>query len=133
MRLDPSKNIPTRASEWQDWASWHKSLKRMYGKKTANEIWVYAWSKRGGVESSANVSRLRDYMSGEGVDIQRSTSGAIFDSASDFVKLGLDITKWTLIAVGVIVGVVVIRVLVSKNPTDGIKQIAQARGLKGLK
>jgi hypothetical protein len=121
-RLDPSKNIPTRASEFQDWIAWHKSLKRTFGKKTANEIWVYAWAKRGGVDSNANVSRLRDYMSGQGVNIQRTTTDAIFDTASDFTSTMFSVTKWVLIGGVIIGGVVLIRLLNKEN----IKNISGA-------
>jgi hypothetical protein len=129
-RLDPSQNIPKRASESQDWIAWHKSLKRNFGKKTANEIWVYAWAKRGGVDSNANTSRMRDYMSGQGVDIQRTTSDAIFDTATDFTSGLFNVTKWVLIGGGVIVGAFLIKILLSKN-TGSQAAVAQTMLRRG--
>jgi hypothetical protein len=129
-RLDPSKNIPTRSSEAQDWISWHKSLKRMFGKKTANELWVYAWSKRGGVDSNANTGRLRDYMGGQGVDVQRTTLDAIRDTGVSIIDTTLTIGKWALIGGGVIVGAFLIRILLSKD-TGSQATIAQTMLRRG--
>ena len=57
MRADPSVNIPTASSSSENWIQWHKELKRFFGKKTANSLWVFAWAKRGGKNAEANTSK----------------------------------------------------------------------------
>jgi hypothetical protein len=62
MKIDPSKNIPTASSKSEEWVQWHKDLKKIFGKKKANSLWIFAWAKRGGVNSPANTNALTYYL-----------------------------------------------------------------------
>jgi len=120
-KVDPSINIPTASSEAQDWIQWHKELKAFFNKKEANSIWVYAWSRRGGEDSSANTGRLRDYMSSQGIDIQRTRLDAIQDAASDvFGGIGdvLNAVKWIAIIGGSAIALIYV-VKIAQN--SGVK------------
>ena len=127
MKIDPSKKIPTASSNGSSWIQWHKDLKEVFGTKKANSVWVYAWGKRGGQTSSANTSDLRNYMSGEGVNVDTTTLNALGDSVdSVFEGIGniASMTSYVIIGVGVFSFVLLARALygLTKDPNKTIEQ-----------
>jgi hypothetical protein len=125
-KSDPSLNIPTGASESQDWIQWHKDLKKLFGKKKANSVWTYAWSKRGGVDARANDRTLSNYMEKEGVDITRTSLAELSEGVLDFGSDIMTTSKWIwIISVGAI-SLILFRILwgLSKNPNQTLGQVA---------
>lgn len=120
MKLDPSQTIPTASSNSENWIQWHKDLKRIFGKKKANSIWLYAWAKRGGINSSANTMGLRKYMDGQGVDITTTSLGEVSDKIGNVLSFGFGIGKVMVIGSLSIVGLIFIAILVKlfKNPNQ---------------
>lgn len=120
MKLDPSKTIPTASSSSENWIQWHKDLKKIFGKKKANSLWLYAWAKRGGIKSSANDSVLRDYMKGQGVDITTTALGELSDAIGNVLDFGFGIGKVVVIGGLSIVGLILIGILVKlfRNPNQ---------------
>jgi hypothetical protein len=120
MKLDPSKTIPTASSKSENWIQWHKDLKKIFGKKKANSLWLYAWAKRGGINSPANTSGLRDYMDGQGVDITTTSLGELSDSIGNVLDFGFGIGKVVIIGTMSIVGLILIGILVKlfRNPNQ---------------
>lgn len=118
MKLDPSKTIPTASSKSENWIQWHKDLKKIFGKKKANSLWLYAWAKRGGVSSSANTSVLRDYMDKQGVDITTTALGELSDTIGDVLGFGFGVGKVMVIGTLSIVSLILIGILVKlfRNP-----------------
>ena len=112
MKLDPSQTIPTASSKAENWIQWHKDLKKVFGKKKANSIWLYAWAKRGGVKSSANTSSLRDYMDGQGVNVTTTSLGELSDAVGNVLDFGLGIGKIVIIGGLSVVGLILISILV---------------------
>lgn len=134
MAKDPSKNIPNSRSPAEAWIQWHRDLKRTFGRRQANSIWVYAWSKRGGINSPANTRNLRNYMSGEGVDVSRTSLSGVGDSLSNFGSGIFSFFKWGLIipiAVGSI-AVLIIVYNISKDKQTVNKIIDSNPKLKGM-
>ena len=138
--IDPSKSIPTASSESQSWIQWHKTLRKVFGKKKANEIWVYAWSKRGGANAKGNTVSTRSYMEKQGVELDKTSLSALADfgsSVGGFFGGVFSIWKWSMIIGTGIVGVILVRVLwkMSKDPNKSLGQIAsvtpQGRAIKG--
>jgi len=129
-------SMPTKSSSGEAWKQWHIKLKRTLGKKNANITWIKAWDLRGGKNSSASTGDLREYMKGEGVELDKTTiqsvtdfGGDIIDSVGGFFNIG----KWIfLIIVGVLVGGLALLVWgLLKNP---IKSIGAVSALKtGIK
>ena len=117
-KLDPSKSIPTASSKSENWIVWHKDLKKMFGKKKANSLWLYAWAKRGGVNSPANTTDLRGYMDGQGVNITTTTLGDLTDTIGDVLGFGLGVWKVVLIGGLSITGLILLGILVKlfRNP-----------------
>ena len=113
MAKDPSKNIPTASSPSSSWIDWHRRLKKTFGKKQANSIWVYAWSKRSGVDSQANTNTLSRYMEGEGVDVERTFFDEFGQGVGDFATDFGNVTKWILIGGLVIGGIIVTKIVLS--------------------
>lgn len=125
MRADPSVNIPTASSSSENWIQWHKELKRVFGKKTANSLWVFAWAKRGGKNAEANTSKTRVYMKGQGVNIDTTKLNEAFDNVRATINQGLSVTKWVLIGglgVGAILFILILRKLLL-NPNATLPQV----------
>ena len=125
MRADPSVNIPTASSSSENWIQWHKELKRVFGKKTANSLWVFAWAKRGGKNAEANTSTTRVYMKGQGVNIDTTKLNEAFDNVRATINKGLSVTKWVVIGglgVGAILFILILRKLLL-NPNATLPQV----------
>jgi hypothetical protein len=120
MKLDPSKTIPTASSNSENWIQWHKDLKKIFNKKKANSIWLYAWAKRGGINSSANNSVLREYMDGQGVDITTTALGELSDAIGNVLDFGFGVGKVVVIGGLSIVGLILLGILVKlfRNPNQ---------------
>jgi hypothetical protein len=119
MKIDPSKNIPTASSKSENWIQWHKDLKKIFGKKKANSLWLYAWAKRGGIKSSANTTALRDYMDKQGVDVTTTSINKLADSIGNVLDFGFGVGKIVAIGSLSIVGLILIGILVRlfRNPS----------------
>jgi hypothetical protein len=120
MKLDPSKTIPTASSNSENWIQWHKDLKKIFNKKKANSIWLYAWAKRGGINSPANNSVLREYMDGQGVDITTTALGELSDAIGNVLDFGFGVGKVVVIGGLSIVGLILLGILVKlfRNPNQ---------------
>lgn len=123
MKIDPSKNIPTVSSNTEEWVQWHRDLKKMFGKKRANSIWVLAWAKRGGVNSPANTNALSSYMEKQGVDVQRTTLEEIGESISDITSGIFTFSKWLFIGGMILAGIILLRILIvlTRNPNKSVQ------------
>ena len=128
--IDPSRSIPTASSESQAWVQWHKTLRKVFGKKQANDIWVYAWSKRGGKDAKANTTDTRNYMSKQGVELDKTALSSLADfgdSVGSFFGGMFSVWKWVAIISSVFVLVVLGRILwkLAKDPNKSIGQVAK--------
>ena len=117
-KLDPSLSIPTASSKSESWIVWHKDLKRMFGKKKANSIFVYAWAKRGGINGVANTNELRGYMDTQGVNISTTDFKEITDVVGNLLDFSFGIGKIVIIGTLSVVGLVLLSILIKlfKNP-----------------
>lgn len=120
MKLDPSKTIPTASSKPENWIQWHKDLKKIFDKKKSNSIWLYAWAKRGGVNSPANTRSLREYMDGQGVDITTTSLGELSDKIGNVLDFGFGVGKIIIIGGLSVTALILIGILVKlfKNPNQ---------------
>ena len=112
MKLDPSLSVPTASSKPENWIQWHVDLKKIFGKKKANSIWLYAWAKRGGIKSSANTSSLRDYMNKQGVDISTTKLNEIADVVGNVLDFGFGVGKVVIIGTLSVVGLILLSILI---------------------
>lgn len=139
MKINPAENIPTASSNTEVWVQWHKDLKKIFGKKKANSIWVYAWSKRGGINSPANTTNLSNYMEGQGVDIQRTGLDEIGEAISDITSGVFGVAKILVIGGLVTGGLILFLILraLFKNPNKSLDNIMllspQGRAIQGAK
>lgn len=136
IKANPVKTIPTRSSKSEEWIAWHKALKQNFGRKQANILWVKAWSLRG--TSSANTNDLREYLSKQGVVIDKSSWDSIVDSGADvgdflgnFAKAG-QIASIAIVAI-IIGGSAMLIYNVVRQPVKSAQAAAGLRGMKGLK
>ena len=111
-KLDPSLSIPTASSKSESWIVWHKDLKRMFGKKKANSIFVYAWAKRGGINGVANTNELRGYMDTQGVNISTTDFKEITDVVGNLLDFSFGIGKIVIIGTLSVVGLVLLSILI---------------------
>ena len=126
MKLDPSLSVPTASSKPENWIQWHVDLKKIFGKKKANSIWLYAWAKRGGIKSSANTSSLRDYMDKQGVDISTTKLNEITDVVGNVLDFQLGLNKVVIVGVLSLVGLILLGILIklARNPNQKLNVTA---------
>lgn len=120
MKLDPSLSVPTASSKPENWIQWHVDLRKIFGKKKANSIWLYAWAKRGGIKSSANTSSLRDYMDKQGIDITTTKLNEITDVVGNVLDFQLGLNKVVIVGVLSLVGLILLTILIklARFPTQ---------------
>lgn len=127
-KTDPT-SIPQLNATSDVWINWHKVLKNNFGKKEANTLWIKAWYRRKGPNSSTN--ELRTYMHGQGIDIEKSYGESVMDSAFSFVDFFgdyLTLGKYVGIGLTVIIvgGLGMIVFNLAKNPAKNIGIAAKA-------
>ena len=123
-------SIPTSSSSSAMWVSWHKTLKKKFGKKKANIIWIAAWDKRAGTGSSASTVELRDYMDSQGVKIDTTTLEDITDvggDITDFFGGAFNILKYgALIGGGATVAILLFALFnIAKHPAESVGTAAK--------
>jgi len=109
------KFVPSFGASAAKWIQFHKELRKIFTKREANMYWLKAWNNTGGdSQSTANTSALRDYMSGQGVQI---TASNFFDSAGDAID---DLTKvanmWITVAIVIILAAIALGIYFKINP-----------------
>jgi hypothetical protein len=122
-----AKNIPIKGADDNKWILWHEALKKRYGKKVANDLFLDAWDKRS--DSKSNTVNLRKYLEKQGIDIDRSVwdfSADIFDETGDFFSkwFGITSTFGTVAAILITIIVLVFLYNIARNPNfiiQGIK------------
>lgn len=122
MKIDPSLNIPTASSKTEEWIQWHEDLKKVFGRKKANSIWVFAWAKRGGLNVPANTNQLSAYLEPEGIDVQRTNLEQIGESVTEVVSGIFTFGKILIIgglATGGIILILILRALL-RNPNKAL-------------
>lgn len=127
MRVDPSKVIPTSEDTSERWIVFHKALKSWFGKQSANAYFLKFWNQRAGAGTSADNHELREYMSGQGVDLTTDWKGEMTD-------FGMGIVDWfsdtanvlRAVAIGVVVlgvGLVAYYIIHSTNQGKSVGQM----------
>ena len=131
IKVDPSTIIPTAQSQGSDWVNWHKALKAKFGKKQANTLFVKAWNKRKG--SSASTVALRDYLKGQGINVEKSIFESTQDAGSSVLDTFSDVFKFGKVATMVAVssGVLLTIFLIYNIAKDPSKTIGAVSKLKG--
>lgn len=132
--VDPIQTLPDKNSTGDQWIQWHKALKRRYGKKQANSLFLLAWEKRKGsgnvlTGSSANTQPLREYLSKEGINI---SGEGVMDYAADALDnfedvfggiFGAGKAAAIVIAIVILIPIALLLINVAKNPkliVDGL-------------
>jgi hypothetical protein len=133
--IDPSKNIPTVNSKSEVWIQWHKDLKKVFNKKIANSVFLFAWDKRGGINSPANNSMLNKYVESQGFDLTRDRISQATEDILDFVGGVGSMFFWiTIISLGV-GGIIVILIIkkILENPELVNLATPQGRAISMIK
>ena len=124
MKYDVIRYMPTALSTDDQWIDWHVILRKRFGNKTANRLWLKCWIARGGKTSNANTQELREYMKKQGFNIETTTLESLGDTVSGYFDTIGDVIKWTLIGGGVLAAIVIIMVL--RKPKETAQVIAMA-------
>jgi hypothetical protein len=118
--------IPSINSSDEEWIAWHKNLKRETGKINANDLFIRAWKQRKNENpifgSKANTSKLRNYLSSQGLDL--SGDGAfgfaydVMDNIEDFAISAFNTGKWMFIIIlaVVLIPLFIMMLNIAKNP-----------------
>lgn len=126
-------NIPTKTSGQEVWLSWYDVLKAKLPNKMANQLWVKAWADRGGKNSPAYTQRLREEMEKNGIDIAKTNTAFVLDTAKggfDFVEDIFTAGKWTsiLLVGGASLAVLVLLFNIARKPIESAKAAADLAG-----
>jgi hypothetical protein len=118
MKADVTQ-IPTKGSQSAEWLTWYISLKSQFGKQVANQVFLKAWKTRGSESSSSH--ELRDYLSKNGVDIDKSIFDSVYDTGAGVVdKIGgfLNVGKYVVYFIGgiVVIGIVGTMITLFRKP-----------------
>lgn len=135
MAVDPVKTLPNTNSSGAQWIEWHVALKKAFGKKEANTLFLMAWEKRHAegnllTGSKANTVELRNYLEKQGITI--SGEGALdyasdaWDDTENFFSsaFGVGKTVGIILLVIILVPVAILLINVARNPkliVDGFK------------
>jgi hypothetical protein len=128
------EDIPNIKSSDTAWIQYYRDLKRDFGRRNANSIWVATWEQRGGKNSSANTVMLRNEMKKHKIEVT-TTGGAklldfadnVGDTLSTVFKMGT-ILVFTTIGITVI-GFGMILFNIAKEPSKAIG-VASGTALK---
>jgi hypothetical protein len=115
---------PNQQSSDAIWIQWHKDLKSVLGKKTADSVFLAYWTARG--MDFANTHALRDYASGEGFTIDGGIIGGVLDGVygiadniGDVFKVGKYVTYAVLFIIIAGAGMLIFNI--AKQPIEAIK------------
>jgi len=116
-------------SEASTWISWHKQLVSVFGRKTANQLFLLYWEKRGNINSKANTNALREYAEKNGFKIQGDAIAGVVDAFYDIGDAFSDVFKMGKIATIVIMvillgGIGMLVFAIAKNPIKAGAAIA---------
>jgi F0F1-type ATP synthase assembly protein I len=130
MKADVRANEPSIKSDAGQWIQWHKDLKRVFGKKTANSIWLAFWAKR--KSSAANTHELRSYAESQGFKVESDAIAGIIDGAYDIADTIGDVfqvTKYVGIGLAVILvgGLGILVFNIAKKPIETMKAAASLK------
>jgi len=137
--VNPTMNIPDTSSDANAWKQWHISLKRTFGRKTANAIWVTGWNKRGNKDIIDH--NLREHLGKSGIVLDESMLGKLSEAGSDYLDNLSDIFKVGKYVAFAVVGIAVIGAgmaifNIARQPLKAAGAAAQLRGagaMKGMK
>jgi hypothetical protein len=140
--LNPVNIVPTRSSNSDEWIFWHQSLKKRYGKATANLLWVKAWNKRGQSAESyfggPNTVRLRNYLEEQGIQIEGGLIGYysdFFDSMDSFFVSTFNLGKYVslvLLAL-VVIPIFIFMMNMARKPETALQLASLHPALRGVK
>jgi len=123
IKINPTTNIPTENSTDFQWIGWHKALKQRYGLKTANTLFLEAWRERN--NSSANTTNLRNYLTKNKINVNKSAWDYVADFGDDtgdiisgFFGFGKFIT-YSLVII-LLVGIAMVVLWIGRNPAQAV-------------
>lgn len=135
MALNPL-DVPTKLSLAPIWMEWYKTLKRNFGHKAANNLFLKAWEKRAG--DDANTSDLRVWAKSEGMLIE---STSVFGDLKDF-RAGIGnyigdmfmLGKYAAIGTVAVVGLmlVLMAIKIGRDPAGAFKKVVDIKSGKAL-
>lgn len=105
-------NIPDRTSDGNKWIVWYEALRDRYGRKSAKELFMAAWSSFG--SKDIVDSRFKEYFKKEGLEFEGTTwneikgfvggaVGGITDTIGGILKVGAGFVKAFIIIIFLVV------------------------------
>jgi|TARA_Y100000114_G_scaffold157153_1_gene187469 hypothetical protein len=133
------RNIPSFTSSDNAWILWHENLKKVFGRKKANALYVANWDAQRGGSSSANTSKLRKYLEKNGIKISGGVigdTGDFFGGVGDYFGDIFTVGKYLGIGLAVIVAIsvggLVVQIAFNRKTrgeaVDVAKALASAKG-----
>ena len=133
------KNIPRRSSSDQVWIQWYDALKKEFGRKKANQLFIANWDAVDGDTSNANTTNLRNHLQRFGIDVDGGVIGGVKDwalgvggyfgdifNASKIIGIGL------ASVVAISMGVLIFQIATRKSVRSEAIQVGTAIGTRGV-
>lgn len=135
MEIPALQNIPNVNSSDVQWIAWYKLLKKRYGKKNANDLFLSAWARRRGSSdflsgTKANTTNLRNFLEDQGIQIDgdglMSYPADLIDNIETGITTAFGVTKtvFIILSILIIIPLFLLMVNIARNPAvivDGFK------------
>ena len=135
IKINPLKFVPDAHTSVEEWIEWHKALKYRYGRKSANHLWIMAWTNFG--SEKKNVEMLRDYLEKNKLKLEVGFFKTIIDMGGDIADYIGDIFvvgKYVAIGFGIILvgGIGLLVFNIARKPGETIGTAAKILVKKGM-
>lgn len=119
-------NIPDRTSDGNKWIVWYEALRDRYGRKSAKELFMAAWSSFG--NKDIVDSRFKEYFKKEGLEFEGTTwneikgfVGGVTDTIGGIFKVGVGFVKAFFIIILLVV--IMLALGIMKGLSKGIGDV----------
>jgi len=133
------KNIPKRNSSDQVWIQWYDALRKEFGRKKANQLFIANWDAVDGDSSNANTNTLRSHLERYGIDVSGGVLGGVKDwalgvqgyfgdifNASKIIGIGLS----SVVAISL--GILLFQIATRKSVRSEAIKVGTAIGTRGV-
>ncbi|GAL83421.1 hypothetical protein MYP_648 [Sporocytophaga myxococcoides] len=135
MEIPALQNIPSVNSTDVQWISWYNLLRKRYGKRNANDLFLSAWERRRGSSNflsgtKANTTTLRNFLEDQGIQISgdglMSYPADLLDDIETGITTAFGVTKtvFIILFILIIIPLFILVFNIARNPAvivDGIK------------
>ena len=133
------RRIPTRNQSDQIWIAWYDALRKEFGRKKANQLYIANWDSQNGDDSDANTSTLRTHLEKYGIDVSGGVLGGIKDFGlgtagfiGDYFTAGKIISIGLASIVAISIGAIIIQIATRDKVRAEAVRVGSAVATRGV-